>query len=160
MILALQPSAVNTPEARMRRRPLLRFARSDGRLTGMAVFSLIYPSVALAEMVDPLRLGAALGAGGVVTTSRTTGRRAPARTAPATRTRQTAGAGSDARARVRLDAARIGRAFLTLFNQPEAMALIRSISGDEPYWRRALEHAVAGNSRRLPTSTPTSCGRG
>jgi hypothetical protein len=61
MILALQPSAVNTPEARKRRRPLLRFARSDGRLTGMPIFSLIYPSVALAEMVDPLRLGAANG---------------------------------------------------------------------------------------------------
>ncbi|MBK9964814.1 MAG: hypothetical protein IPP07_07860 [Holophagales bacterium] len=61
MILALQPTAVNTPEARKRRRPLLRFARSDGRLTGMSLFPLIYPSVALAEMVDPLTLGSANG---------------------------------------------------------------------------------------------------
>lgn len=256
MTLALQPTATNTPEARKRRRPLLRFARSDGRLTGMSVFPLVYPSAALAEMVDPLTLGSAsarrtadevldaaekivaeklrqLGefraaparsaedeawywAGPVLLdlaadeggTRRWWGRddladewargagqesaseedesldegetrwddhveearrlvagtlplgrppadlarvlaeialAAPATAALRALTRQTGGAKSEARDGVRLDAARIGRAFLSLFNQPEAMALIRSINGDEPYWRRVLEYALAGN---------------
>ena len=38
----------------MKRRPLLRFARSDGRLTGLALLALLYPAVALAEVGDPL----------------------------------------------------------------------------------------------------------
>ena len=42
----------NTPEARERRRPLLRFSRSDGRLAGMPVLGLIYPSSRLAELGD------------------------------------------------------------------------------------------------------------
>lgn len=60
-IVGFQSSAVNTQEARKRRRPLMRFARSEGRLTGMALFTLIYPSSVLAEVVDPLRLGRASG---------------------------------------------------------------------------------------------------
>lgn len=44
----------NTREARERRRPLLRFARSEGRLTGMPVLSIIYPSVTLVRLTDPL----------------------------------------------------------------------------------------------------------
>ena len=46
---------VNTPEARRRRRPLLRFAFTDGRLTGMPILALMYPSAVLAEIGDPLR---------------------------------------------------------------------------------------------------------
>ena len=42
----------NTPEARERRRPLLRFSRTDGRLSGMPVLGLIYPSSRLAELGD------------------------------------------------------------------------------------------------------------
>jgi hypothetical protein len=44
----------NSQEAREKRRPLLRFARSDGRLTGLPLFSLLYPAVTLAETGDPL----------------------------------------------------------------------------------------------------------
>ena len=36
------------------RRPLLRFARTDGRLTGMPILGIMYPSVTLAEEGDPL----------------------------------------------------------------------------------------------------------
>jgi len=39
------------------RRPLLRFAFTQGRLTGMSVFNLIYPCVALASEFDPLLTG-------------------------------------------------------------------------------------------------------
>lgn len=44
----------NTPEARKRRPPLLRFARSQDRLTGMPVLALLYPSPVLAALGDPL----------------------------------------------------------------------------------------------------------
>ena len=46
----------NSPEARVRRRALLRFARTDGRLTGLPVLGLLYPGVTLARMCDPLLL--------------------------------------------------------------------------------------------------------
>ena len=45
----------NTAADRRRRRPRLRFARTEGRLTGMPVLGLLYPSVALATLVEPLR---------------------------------------------------------------------------------------------------------
>lgn len=48
--------AVNSPAARKKKRPLLRFALSDGRLTGLPVMGMIYPSVCLAENTDPLSL--------------------------------------------------------------------------------------------------------
>jgi hypothetical protein len=57
MMCSFEKKPKNTPEARKRRRPLLRFARSDGRLTGMPVLGLIYPSLTLAEVGDPLALG-------------------------------------------------------------------------------------------------------
>jgi hypothetical protein len=47
----------NNPVARKRRAPLLRFARSKGRLTGMPVLALLYPSTTLAEIADPLVIG-------------------------------------------------------------------------------------------------------
>ena len=49
----------NTPEERKKRRPLLRFAYSDDRLTGMPVLGILYPSPSLAELGDPLTLTAA-----------------------------------------------------------------------------------------------------
>ncbi|MGI9189435.1 MAG: helicase-related protein [Longimicrobiaceae bacterium] len=45
------------------RRPLLRFVESQGRLSGMPTLALMYPSAALAEAVDPLRLSLELGGG-------------------------------------------------------------------------------------------------
>jgi hypothetical protein len=54
MMKSFDASAANTLEARERRRPLLMFARSDGRLTGMPVLSLLYPSTILARIGDPL----------------------------------------------------------------------------------------------------------
>ena len=48
-----------TPEYRAKRRPALRFSRgTDGRLTGMAVLALLYPSLYLAEACDPAALAA------------------------------------------------------------------------------------------------------
>lgn len=49
-------------EYRRRFRPLLRFQRSAGRLTGMPVFALLYPSPSLAVLGDPLEVAATLGA--------------------------------------------------------------------------------------------------
>lgn len=46
----------NTVAGREKMKPLLRFARSKGRLVGMPVFALVYPSPALAELADPLEL--------------------------------------------------------------------------------------------------------
>jgi hypothetical protein len=43
-----------------------------------------------------------------------------------------------------LDAARMGKAFVFLFNLPENTALIRSLNRLEPYWRRLLEYCLAG----------------
>lgn len=46
----------NTPEARLRRRGLLRFSVVENRPTGMPVFALIYPSTFLMRECDPLDL--------------------------------------------------------------------------------------------------------
>ena len=46
-------NAANTSQARKKRRPLMRFARAKGRLTGLPLFLLIYPSVVLAQELDP-----------------------------------------------------------------------------------------------------------
>ena len=54
MMKSFDASAANTVEARERRRPLLMFTRSEGRLTGMPVLSLLYPSTTLARMGDPI----------------------------------------------------------------------------------------------------------
>ncbi|MFW6198297.1 MAG: DEAD/DEAH box helicase, partial [Acidobacteriota bacterium] len=56
---AHDPEARNTSEERKRRRPLLTFTFSQGRLTGMPVLGLLYPSPTLAEHTDPLTLGRA-----------------------------------------------------------------------------------------------------
>jgi len=49
-------TARNTIDARKQRRGLLRFAKSDGRLTGMPLLGLLYPSTSLARHFDPRRL--------------------------------------------------------------------------------------------------------
>ncbi|NLV46863.1 MAG: DEAD/DEAH box helicase [Candidatus Hydrogenedentes bacterium] len=47
--------------------PLLRFARGrDDRVTGMPVLLLMYPSPALASLIDPLKIALNLGPGGPV----------------------------------------------------------------------------------------------
>jgi len=48
-----------------KRRPLLNFARSKGRLVGMPVYCLTYPSWTLATTVDPLQIGLELGRGSI-----------------------------------------------------------------------------------------------
>ena len=55
MITSYDPQARNTPDARKARRPLLNFTSSKGRLTGMPVLGLAYPSFFLAQQFDPLR---------------------------------------------------------------------------------------------------------
>ena len=45
-----EPDARNTLEERERRRPLLMFTRSAGRLTGMPVLAMLYPGMALASL--------------------------------------------------------------------------------------------------------------
>jgi hypothetical protein len=56
MIQHSEPDAENTAEARQRRRGLLRFSFSEGRPVGMPVLAMLYPSLALAEVGDPLPL--------------------------------------------------------------------------------------------------------
>lgn len=46
---------------------------------------------------------------------------------------------------LRSAAGRIGWSFLTLFNLPESMSLLRGLGGAEPYWRRVLEYGAEGN---------------
>jgi hypothetical protein len=55
MICSFEEAPENTPEARKRRRPLLRFTRTaEGKLTGMPVLGLLYPSTVLAKECNPL----------------------------------------------------------------------------------------------------------
>lgn len=54
MVCSFEDAPENTVEARKRRRPLLRFARADDKLTGMPVLGLLYPSTVLARECDPL----------------------------------------------------------------------------------------------------------
>jgi len=58
-----EPNA-NTVEERRKQKPLLRFSRSEGRLTGMPVLALLYPSPTLARAGDPLAIGARLRSSG------------------------------------------------------------------------------------------------
>lgn len=51
-----RPTYRNTPEDRSRRARLLDFSRSKRRLTGMPVLGMLYPSVVLSRIGDPLRL--------------------------------------------------------------------------------------------------------
>lgn len=50
------PAYGNVPDQRSRRARLLEFTRSQGRLTGMPVFGILYPSVVMAREGDPLLL--------------------------------------------------------------------------------------------------------
>ncbi|MCL5289449.1 MAG: hypothetical protein M1489_00165 [Firmicutes bacterium] len=45
---------------RRRRRPLLRFARQEGRLAGMSSFTLFFPCTTLAQKIDPFSIAAEL----------------------------------------------------------------------------------------------------
>ena len=58
MICLFDTSIGNTQDSRKRLRPLLKFARSDkdGRLTGLPILGIIYPSITLAKACDPLRM--------------------------------------------------------------------------------------------------------
>jgi hypothetical protein len=53
-------SAKNSPEERKRWRSLVRFAKSEDRLTGMPILSLIYPSTTLSRTCDPLIISAGM----------------------------------------------------------------------------------------------------
>jgi hypothetical protein len=61
MIGLFDSSIRNTPDSRKRLRPLLKFARSDrdGRLTGLPILGIIYPSITLAKACDPLKTASA-----------------------------------------------------------------------------------------------------
>jgi hypothetical protein len=67
MIRCFSKRERNSPEDRQKRRPLLRFARTAGRLTGMAILGLLYPSSSLAQACNPLALAADDGAVGMPT---------------------------------------------------------------------------------------------
>jgi len=56
MLRSFEENPDYTREARQRRPRLLRFDHRDGRLTGMPVLGLLYPSLTLAREVDPLTL--------------------------------------------------------------------------------------------------------
>ena len=59
MVTALEANSDYQSERR-RRRPLLRFALSEGRYTGMPNFTLLYPCLTLASELDPLKIGSRL----------------------------------------------------------------------------------------------------
>jgi len=248
VMTSLEQRARNTPEARRRRRALLNFTRSEGRLTGMPVLGLLYPSVTLACECDPIRLpsvqpgnslptyqevidwarerilkllqpilagatqdapddeswywaapilldlehnqlcvrewfadddlaaswhgeeeddedGSASAwsdhveaARGLLSGKLRLGRPpsdlgivlahlalgGPAITSLRALSRVAGGGDLQRQLGVRIDAGALAWAFLTLFNRPEAMALIRGMNGQEPYWRQVLEYSVAG----------------
>lgn len=54
--LLFDSKAINTPKARKKKTPLLRFSLSEGRLTGMPVLGMIFPAGCLADQTDPLAL--------------------------------------------------------------------------------------------------------
>lgn len=56
LAFATEDAPTYSREFRERRGQLLQFARSEGRLTGMPVFTLIYPCQTLERAVDPLHL--------------------------------------------------------------------------------------------------------
>ena len=247
MMLCFDREAQNTPEARERRTGLLRLNVADGRPAGMPVLGLMYPSVALAKMYDPLQ---ETKAGGVRSAAEVVRRleksitealepivaarpdsgpederwywaapialdlrmdeslaeewwktddlayrwsneevgeegediddkgwyahvdhaklvasalqglgRPPADlvtvmaqmaiASPAIAALRSYGRllGPDSLSDidVRFAAAQLAWSFRSLFNQPETMALIRGMKGEEPYWRRVLEYCVDGN---------------
>jgi len=55
LFTAFEDAPKNTEQARKRRRGLLRFAKSERRLTGMPVLACLYPSPYLATVGDPAR---------------------------------------------------------------------------------------------------------
>ncbi|MBT0652606.1 helicase-related protein [Geomobilimonas luticola] len=55
MISSFEEHPENSLDARKRRRPLLRFARTDERLTGMPLLGLLYPCTTLTKYCDPLQ---------------------------------------------------------------------------------------------------------
>ena len=59
-MLGERKPAFEYSELTRKRRPLLRFALSGGRLVGMPLFCLAYPCLTLARLVDPLELSAAM----------------------------------------------------------------------------------------------------
>ncbi|HLY43669.1 MAG TPA: helicase-related protein [Terracidiphilus sp.] len=233
-----------TAAARKRRRPLLRFAQSEGRLTGLPLFTLVYPCLSLAKIADPLEIARELGGdhppslknmlvaaekriaplllpltsdaptsgpedeawywlapmlldgrhsqrssskwwaypelarewmltqdadeaqqhdawekhvaeAREMARSHTLGRppgdlaillaqvavAAPATCALRAFCRDEVAAGVVA---TRLAAARVGHAFLALFNLPESRSLLQGMNSAEPYWRRVLEYACDG----------------
>lgn len=62
-MLGESASLVRYGELLKKRRPLLRFTEAEGRLTGMPALALLYPCVALAREIDPLRLSLEAGGG-------------------------------------------------------------------------------------------------
>lgn len=63
MIRLWEEEPENSPEARRRRRPLLRFAAGpDDRPTGMPVLGILYPSLVLAREGDPLAVAGKIAA--------------------------------------------------------------------------------------------------
>jgi hypothetical protein len=68
MMQSFEEAPENTSEARRRRRGLLRFARTDDRLVGMAVLGMLYPCMTIARECDPLALIGQRGTGDTLPT--------------------------------------------------------------------------------------------
>lgn len=64
MMTGFDPKAVNTPEERESRRPQLTFSSSGGRLAGLPVLVMLYPSITLASLGDPLAVARGIRASG------------------------------------------------------------------------------------------------
>jgi len=57
---SLAKTKVSYREERKKRAPLLRFAFSENRLTGMANFTLLYPCFTFASLIDPCEISAGI----------------------------------------------------------------------------------------------------
>ena len=70
-MVRLGDPAIEYGELFQRQRPLLRFAQDGQRLTGMPLFTLLYPCATLAREIDPLKIARSAGASGVLADSNT-----------------------------------------------------------------------------------------
>jgi len=158
MMRSLEAEPKNTPEERKRRRPLLRFARSDGRLTGLPVLGMVYPSLTLASLGDPLALALDAKAAGRPLTADAASAAVAERLQPlvtALATPAAAGAEDEAwywAAPILLDLARHGKATRTWFEDDD---LADSWAGDESErdegedGEESLWHAHVAYARQL-----------
>ncbi len=164
MVKSLDAEAVNTPDARARRRPLLMFTRSQGRLTGMPVLAMLYPSFRLAELGDPLGWLATHAASGLPTFEQAVERLASELRKPiASLTRNASGSGPEDEAwywavPLLLDVTSDKDVACSWFEDidtlAEAWAMDEDVGGGERWWDHLKEARRVAHGEWLPQGRP------